>query len=81
MAHHALQAHAAAVALYKSEYAGEGGVVGITLNIDWAFPLDPSSEQDRAAAQRRNEFTFSWFADPIYFGQYPLSMRKGAHKR
>lgn len=81
VAHNALLAHAAAVSLYRSEYASGGGVIGITLNIDWAYPLDPSSTADQAAAKRRNEFTFSWFADPIFFGIYPLSMRNGAGDR
>jgi beta-glucosidase len=65
----------------RREYAGGGGVIGITLNIDWAYPLDPASGADKAAAERRNEFTFSWFADPIFFGKYPLSMRQGAQER
>jgi beta-glucosidase len=56
-------------------------VIGITLNNDWAYPLDPSSESDQRAALRRNEFCFGWFADPIYFGYYPESMRAGAGDR
>jgi beta-glucosidase len=56
-------------------------VIGITLNIDWAYPQDPASPADLAAAERRNEFTFSWFADPIYFGEYPLSIQEGAGER
>ena len=59
----------------RKEYAVGGGVIGITLNIDWAYPLDNAAPEDIAAAKRRNEFTFSWFADPIFFGKYPTSMQ------
>lgn len=48
-----LNAHAAAVSLYRSKYQSEQkGVIGITLNSDFAYPLDPSSMQDQEAAQR-----------------------------
>jgi beta-glucosidase/6-phospho-beta-glucosidase/beta-galactosidase len=55
----------------------QGGAIGITLNIDWSYPLNSSSPEDSDAAERRNEFMFSWFADPIFFGEYPPSMRSG----
>lgn len=38
-------------------------------------PLDPDSEEDKAAATRSMEFQLGWWADPIYFGDYPKSMR------
>ena len=34
-----------------------------------------SEAADVEAAQRSMEFTLGWFADPIYLGQYPPSMR------
>lgn len=34
-------------------------------------PKDPSSNADCRAAQRGNEFELGWFADPLYFGDYP----------
>lgn len=58
--------------VYKKHKHGQ---IGITLNIDWSYPYT-SSPADVAAAQRRNEFTFAWFADPIFFGEYPKSMRE-----
>ncbi|HEX9973072.1 MAG TPA: family 1 glycosylhydrolase, partial [bacterium] len=36
---------------------------------------------DRAAAQRAVEFFLGWFADPIYFGDYPESMRQRLKER
>jgi beta-glucosidase len=39
-------------------------------------PFDSNSNADQAAARRRMEFYFGWFADPIYLGQdYPAVMR------
>lgn len=39
-------------------------------------PLDPESAADKDSAQRYLEFQLGWFADPIYFGDYPPSMRE-----
>ncbi len=74
-AHHLLRAHAYMVDVYRREFqATQGGVIGITNNCDWHEPLTDSAE-DRAAAQRALEFSLGWFADPIYLGDYPQSMR------
>jgi beta-glucosidase len=73
-AHNVLNSHAAAVELYRTKYqSSQGGKIGIVLNQDWAEPLtdDPL---DVAAAERKNEFTMAWFADPLVFGRYPESM-------
>ncbi|KAI5810344.1 glycoside hydrolase family 1 protein [Pyronema omphalodes] len=74
--HSLLIAHARVVKLYRREFAGEVGMIGITLNGDWTEPWDPANPEDVEAAQRKLEFAISWFADPIYFGRYPESMRK-----
>lgn len=73
-AHNVLNSHAAAVQLYRTKYQkSQNGKIGIVLNQDWAEPLtqDPL---DIIAANRKNEFTMGWFADPIVFGKYPDSM-------
>jgi len=31
---------------------------------------------DKEAAQAWIEFSYGWMADPVYFGDYPASMRK-----
>jgi beta-glucosidase len=73
-AHNMLNAHAAVVQLYRDEYQqSQRGVIGITLNLDWAEPLTDSL-LDAQAAQVRNEFALGWFSDPIVFGRYPASM-------
>ena len=36
------------------------GRVGITLNCDWAIPLDPSNVMDVEAADRRVQFHLGW---------------------
>ena len=41
---------------------------------DWVEPYDSSSEADIAACERKLEFSIAWFSDPIYHGDYPLSM-------
>lgn len=43
---------------------------------DWVEPWDPTSQADITACERKLEFSISWFADPIYKGDYPASMRK-----
>lgn len=52
VAHNMLNAHAAAVQLYRKKYQPkQRGVIGITLNSDFGYPLSPSAD-DSAAAQR-----------------------------
>lgn len=75
VAHNMLIAHAAAVQHYRQYYQPtQQGIIGITLNHDWAEPLNPDSEDDVAAAQRHCEFSMAWFTDPIHFGRYPQVM-------
>jgi beta-glucosidase/6-phospho-beta-glucosidase/beta-galactosidase len=72
--HNVLLAHAHAVKLYRTKYASQQGRIGITLNCDWTTPLT-SRDEDVAAAQRGVEFQLGWFADPIFLGDYPASMK------
>ena len=79
--HNLLLAHAKAVHIFRSKYHSKfGGKIGITNNCDWR---EPSSErlEDQNAAQRSLEFFLAWFADPIYFGEYPLVMRSALGDR
>lgn len=74
--HNMLLSHAEAVRIYRTEFKAEQrGVIGITLNSDWRQPFDPDDERDLQASQRSRDFFLGWFADPIYFGDYPASMR------
>lgn len=74
--HNCLVAHGAAVRVYREEFkAIQSGQIGITLNGDWAEPWDPEEPKDIEACERKLEFSIAWFADPIYRGDYPKSMR------
>ncbi|CAK7203547.1 hypothetical protein SEUCBS139899_006281 [Sporothrix eucalyptigena] len=76
--HNILLAHGRAVKAYRADFkpASNGGEIGITLNGDATYPWDPEDPADVEACDRKIEFAISWFADPIYFGHYPASMRK-----
>jgi beta-glucosidase len=74
--HNILRSHARAVQCYRSEFAHQKGVIGITNNCDWREPLT-DAEEDMAAAERANQFFLGWFADPIFkSGDYPDVMRE-----
>lgn len=75
-AHNLLRAHGHAVQVYRSEFAQQGGQIGITNNCDWREPLTDNL-QDAEAAERALDFYIGWFADPIFgHGDYPASMRE-----
>ncbi|BDA42216.1 beta-glucosidase 1B [Coccomyxa sp. Obi] len=67
-----LQAHAAAVKLFRALVPT--GKIGITLNGDWGEPLT-NSTADIEAAQKKNEFMVGSYADPIYLGDFPASVK------
>jgi beta-galactosidase len=79
--HNLLVAHAKAVDVYRKQFqATQQGKIGITLNIDWSEPA-PSDDatkraQNQEAADRALAFCAGWFADPIYFGDYPDIMKQ-----
>jgi beta-glucosidase len=81
-AHNVLRAHAAAVAVFRQRHgasthhgSGGGGAIGIVLNGEWAEPASRSAA-DAAASQRYLEAQLGWFADPIYLGDYPASLKE-----
>jgi beta-galactosidase len=74
--HNLLKAHGKAVDVYNRKYRGtQKGRIGITNNCDWREPLT-DSQVDKDAAERAMEFFIAWFADPIYKGDYPESMKE-----
>lgn len=74
--HNLLLAHGRAVKAYRDDFQPrDQGRIGITLNGDATYPWDPEDPADVEAAERKIEFAISWFADPIYLGDYPASMR------
>ncbi|MCO5578790.1 hypothetical protein L7F22_032636 [Adiantum nelumboides] len=62
------------ITLWMIWKAEQGGVIGITIDGEWAEPLT-DTDADRDAAQRRMEFQIGWFLDPLFFGDYPTVMR------
>jgi len=81
VAHNVLLSHARAVDIYRRFFQPEQkGAIGITLIIDWAEPLTNSSA-DFAAAERHMEWQAAWYADPIFRGDYPESMKIGVGSR
>lgn len=77
VAHVLILAHARAARIYKRDFAtAQGGVIGISNCGDFRYPANPSSKADRRAADRAMEFQLGWFADPIWKGEYPTSMRE-----
>ncbi|KAM0829781.1 hypothetical protein ACQ4PT_066665 [Festuca glaucescens] len=75
-AHHQILAHAASVDVYRRKFkAVQGGTVGFVVDCEWAEPASDKIE-DQAAAARHIDFLLGWYLDPIYFGDYPESMRK-----
>jgi len=73
--HSVLLSHAAAVKLFREKgYDKQGGEIGITLNVDWAEPAS-SSDADYNASQRKLIWSLAWYADPVFFGDYPQIMK------
>ncbi|CAA7404559.1 unnamed protein product [Spirodela intermedia] len=74
-AHHQLLAHASAVDVYRKKFkAKQGGEIGLVVDCEWAEPFSDRIE-DKSAAERRIDFQLGWFLDPIFFGDYPKTMR------
>jgi len=76
--HNVLNAHAAAVDLYRRKFQKhQNGKIGISNNCDWREPKT-GKHKDIAAAERAVEFQLGWFSDPIFgkTGDYPPAMRR-----
>lgn len=74
-AHNILLSHAQAVHVFRQYFPPGSASISMTMNADWAEPLT-TSPQDIEAADRHMQFFLGWFADPLYFGDYPLVMRQ-----
>jgi len=73
--HNLLLAHARTVRIYRQIFAvHQKGRIGLVMNCDWREPLTDSYD-DRRAAEMALEFMLAWFADPVYSGDYPESMK------
>ncbi|KAK1601418.1 hypothetical protein QYE76_037275 [Lolium multiflorum] len=75
-AHHQILAHAVSVDVYRRKFkALQGGQIGFVVDCIWAEPASDKME-DQDAASRFIDFLLGWYLDPIYFGDYPESMRQ-----
>ncbi|KAH7865610.1 hypothetical protein Vadar_008878 [Vaccinium darrowii] len=76
VAHHQLLAHAEAVSVYRNKYQDmQKGQIGLVVDCEWAEPLSDNIEDTKAAA-RRIDFQLGWYLDPIFYGDYPETMRE-----
>ncbi|DBA77308.1 TPA: hypothetical protein ACH3X2_000830 [Trebouxia sp. C0005] len=71
-AHTLLAAHGAAVS--KMRAAAPEAKISINWSADWVVPYTNSTD-DTAAAQRHVDFTLGLYADPVYLGDYPQSVK------
>ncbi|KAG0610477.1 hypothetical protein M758_7G069000 [Ceratodon purpureus] len=76
VSHHALLSHAHAVDIYRKEFKDfQKGEIGITTDSGWFLPLDSNSTLDKQAAEEAMDENLGRYLDPIFFGEYPASMR------
>ena len=76
VAHNVLIAHAHTVKLYRTKYKRtRKGMIGIVLNSDMYYPKNSQKEEDKAATNRAFNFLLGWFADPVWFGDYPAELK------
>ncbi|KAJ3659573.1 hypothetical protein Zmor_011256 [Zophobas morio] len=72
--HTLIKAHARAYHVYDEEFrTQQQGYVGIAPDTYWYEPAS-GSVSDQEAAERALQFTYGWFANPIFNGNYPSVM-------
>ncbi|GFS09508.1 lactase-like protein [Elysia marginata] len=74
--HNLLLAHAEAYRVYRDTYkTAQKGQVGISLSSDW-FVAKSGTVASTLADIRALTFRLGWFADPIFKGDYPETMKQ-----
>ncbi|KAJ2947990.1 hypothetical protein O0L34_g9782 [Tuta absoluta] len=78
-AHNVLRAHGMTYRMIEREFPQRKRDVGVGISLDlhWAEPAT-TSEEDQEAAEIVRQFTFGWYAHPIFSktGDYPPIMRQ-----
>ncbi|KAK3163550.1 hypothetical protein QOZ80_1AG0005140 [Eleusine coracana subsp. coracana] len=76
VAHHFLLAHSSAVSLYRRKYQEkQQGLIGMNIFIYGFLPFTNKAE-DITATKRAQAFYTGWFLDPLYYGDYPIIMKR-----
>ena len=57
--------------LKTSNQVQSSAKIGLILNADYSYPLDPNNINDVRAAERRIFFQLGWFLHPMTRGDYP----------
>ncbi|KAF6215547.1 hypothetical protein GE061_010303 [Apolygus lucorum] len=73
--HNLLRAHGKAYRLYQRKYSHFGGKLSMAFCGAMCLPASDAPE-DIAAAERCYQFSFGWFAHPVFKGDYPPIMRE-----
>jgi beta-glucosidase len=64
------------VQLYRTRYAAsQRGALSFSTLFTWPMPANPSSSADARAAQNKLDAEAGWLLDPVFFGDYPASLR------
>jgi len=76
--HNVLLAHAKVLDLYRTAFykSGSDQRIGMVINFDFPFPLDAQNPNDTEAVQVEALKRIGWFADPLYFGDYPKVLKE-----
>eukprot|EP00968_Pinguiococcus_pyrenoidosus_P028820 scaffold8120_cov239-Pinguiococcus_pyrenoidosus.AAC.2 len=75
--HNMLVAHAHVVDIFRRKYRPQlGGRIGMVNCVKWAEPQNRADMKEWKLAQFLMEAEIGFFTDPLYFGDYPLSLRE-----
>ncbi|XP_018567960.1 myrosinase 1-like [Anoplophora glabripennis] len=73
--HNLLKAHAKVWHLYDEEFRStQNGKISIALDSNWYEPEDDTS-QNTVSAETKRQFSFGWYANPLFIGDYPEVMK------
>ncbi|XP_057426446.1 beta-glucosidase 24-like [Lotus japonicus] len=74
--HNSILCHATAANIYNQKYkATQGGEIGIVLCMEDYIPYSFKPE-DVAASERLSDFFSGWILEPLFYGDYPTTMRE-----